>query len=80
MSSRNLKQVQLPLALKIVCCYLVGVRWERANWTDHRAVDEFVVRNVVVLDVFKFVSFLQLQFLLQYPRKVSVINSKVKKR
>uniref|UniRef100_A0A4W6BLA2 Toll-like receptor 2 n=1 Tax=Lates calcarifer TaxID=8187 RepID=A0A4W6BLA2_LATCA len=51
-------------------------RWERANWTDHRAVDEFVVRNVVVLDVFKFVSFLQLQFLLQYPRKVSVINSK----
>ncbi|XP_040887560.1 toll-like receptor 2 type-2 [Toxotes jaculatrix] len=52
-------------------------RWEKASQTDHRSIDEFFVRNIVVLDVFKFVSFLQLQFLLQYPRKVSVINGKV---
>lgn len=48
-------------------------------WTDHKSIDEFFLQNVVVLDVFKFVSFLELGFLLQYPRKVSVINTKVKK-
>nr|XP_020445203.1 toll-like receptor 2 type-2 [Monopterus albus] len=53
-------------------------RWEKASWTDHKSIDEFFLRNVVVLDdVFKFVSLLQLAFLLQYPRKVSVINTKV---
>ncbi|KAF0028941.1 hypothetical protein F2P81_018046 [Scophthalmus maximus] len=52
-------------------------RWERASWTDQRSIDEFFIRNAVVLDVFKFVSFLQLGFLLQYPRKLSVINAKV---
>ncbi|XP_037614295.1 toll-like receptor 2 type-2 isoform X2 [Sebastes umbrosus] len=52
-------------------------RWERAKLTDHKSIDEFFIRNVVVLDIFKFVSFLQLGFLLQYPRKVSVINSQV---
>ncbi|XP_008301053.1 toll-like receptor 2 [Stegastes partitus] len=52
-------------------------RWEKANWTDHRSVDEFFIRDAVVLNVFRFVSFLQLRFLLQYPRKVSVINSEV---
>uniref|UniRef100_A0A3Q3LVX9 Toll-like receptor 2 n=1 Tax=Mastacembelus armatus TaxID=205130 RepID=A0A3Q3LVX9_9TELE len=57
---------------------LVGEgRWENASWTDHRSIDEFLIRNVVVLDVYRFVSFLQLQFLLKYPRKVSVINAKV---
>ncbi|MED6291833.1 hypothetical protein CHARACLAT_027702, partial [Characodon lateralis] len=52
-------------------------RWEKASWTDHKSIDEFFLRNVVVLDVFKFTSFLQLNFLLHYPRKVSVINAGV---
>ncbi|XP_059210221.1 toll-like receptor 2 type-2 [Centropristis striata] len=52
-------------------------RWERAHHTDHKSFDEFFVRNVVVLNVFKFVSFLELGFLLYYPRKVSVINAQV---
>uniref|UniRef100_A0A3P9IGJ1 Toll-like receptor 2 n=1 Tax=Oryzias latipes TaxID=8090 RepID=A0A3P9IGJ1_ORYLA len=52
-------------------------RWEKASWTDHRSIDEFLIRNAVVLDVFHFTSFLQLKFLLTYPRKVSVINSQV---
>ncbi|XP_068569233.1 toll-like receptor 2 type-2 [Cebidichthys violaceus] len=52
-------------------------RWERARWTDHKSFDEFFLRNAVVLKVFQFVSLLQLQFLLQYPRKLSVINSQV---
>ncbi|XP_035531574.1 toll-like receptor 2 type-2 isoform X2 [Morone saxatilis] len=51
-------------------------RWTPANWTYHKGIDEFFIRNIVVLDVFHFVSFLKLGFLLQYPRKVSVINSK----
>ncbi|XP_047441992.1 toll-like receptor 2 isoform X2 [Mugil cephalus] len=52
-------------------------RWERASWTDHKCIDEVFIRNAVVLDVFKFVSFLELKFLLHYPRKVSVINCKL---
>ncbi|KAG7236292.1 hypothetical protein INR49_001208 [Caranx melampygus] len=52
-------------------------RWEPASWTDQKSIDEFFVRDVVVLDVWKFTSFLSLGFLLQYPRKVSVINGKV---
>ncbi|XP_060890017.1 toll-like receptor 2 type-1 isoform X2 [Labrus mixtus] len=52
-------------------------RWERASWTDHRGIDEFFVQNLLVLDVFKFVSLLQHRFLLHYPRKVSVIHSQV---
>ncbi|XP_022625698.1 toll-like receptor 2 type-2 [Seriola dumerili] len=52
-------------------------RWEKASWTDQKSIDEFFVRNVVVLDVYKFVSFLELGFLLQYPRRVSVINAGV---
>lgn len=63
----------------MACCLLLGCRWERASWTDHKSFDEFVIRNVVVLDVYEFVSFLQLGFLLQYPRKVSMINAKVRK-
>ncbi|XP_070849082.1 toll-like receptor 2 [Chaetodon trifascialis] len=51
-------------------------RWEKASLTNHQSFDEFLIQNVVVLEVFKFVSFLQLGFLLQYPRKVSVINAK----
>ncbi|KAL6118223.1 tlr2 [Pungitius sinensis] len=52
-------------------------RWERAKWTDHKSIDEFYIRNAVVLKVFHFASFLELSFLLQYPSKVSVINSQV---
>ncbi|KAM4713887.1 LOW QUALITY PROTEIN: toll-like receptor 2 [Anableps anableps] len=52
-------------------------RWEKASWTDHKSIDEFFLRNAVVVDIFKFTSFLQLSFLLRYPRKVSVINTGV---
>ncbi|XP_017292469.1 toll-like receptor 2 [Kryptolebias marmoratus] len=52
-------------------------RWEKASWTDHKSIDEFFLRNIVVLDVFRFTSFLQLNFLLHYPRKVSIINAMV---
>ncbi|KAK9525112.1 hypothetical protein VZT92_017446 [Zoarces viviparus] len=52
-------------------------RWERARWTDHKSIDEFFLRNAKVLKVFQFASLLGLQFLLQYPRKLSVINSQV---
>uniref|UniRef100_UPI003AAFFBD6 toll-like receptor 2 n=1 Tax=Centroberyx gerrardi TaxID=166262 RepID=UPI003AAFFBD6 len=52
-------------------------RWERASWTDVKSVDEIFLRNVVVLDVYKFVSFLELRFLLQYPRRISVISAKM---
>uniref|UniRef100_H3CBQ9 Toll-like receptor 2 n=1 Tax=Tetraodon nigroviridis TaxID=99883 RepID=H3CBQ9_TETNG len=52
-------------------------RWERANWTDHRSIDEFLVRDMEVLDVYQFVSLGALGFLLQYPRKVSLVNAEV---
>nr|WEW53051.1 toll-like receptor 2 [Platichthys stellatus] len=52
-------------------------RWETASWVDTSSMDQLFVRNVVVLDVFKFASFLQLKFLLQFPRMVSVINSRI---
>ncbi|XP_032373776.1 toll-like receptor 2 [Etheostoma spectabile] len=52
-------------------------RWEGAKQTDLKSIDEFFVRNVVVLNIFKFASLLQLGFMLKYPRKVSVINSRV---
>nr|XP_040038622.1 toll-like receptor 2 [Gasterosteus aculeatus aculeatus] len=52
-------------------------RWERAKRTDHKSIDEFFMRNVVVLKVFHFASFLELSFLLHYPSKVSIINSQV---
>lgn len=62
----------------MVYCFWFDVRWEKASWTDHKGIDEFFVRNIVVLDVFKFVSLLELRFLLQYPRRVSVINANVR--
>ncbi|XP_067437011.1 toll-like receptor 2 [Thunnus thynnus] len=52
-------------------------RWEPANTTDHKSINELYLRDIVVLDVFEFVSLLDLQFLLKWPRKMSVINSKV---
>nr|AJP16420.1 toll-like receptor 2 [Larimichthys crocea] len=52
-------------------------RWAQAKWTDQKSIDEFFLRNIVVLDVWKFVSLLELGFLLHYPRKVSVINGRV---
>lgn len=62
----------------MVCWFSVGVRWAQAKWTDQKSIDEFFLRNIVVLDVWKFVSLLELGFLLHYPRKVSVINGRVK--
>lgn len=52
-------------------------RWEKANTTDHKGIDEIFVRDVEVLDIYKFVSLISCGFLLQYPRKVSIINAKV---
>lgn len=52
-------------------------RWEKANRTDHKSIDEFFMRDVDILDVYQFVSLLSLGFLLHYPRKVSLINTKV---
>ncbi|KAG8005905.1 Toll-like receptor 2 type-1 [Nibea albiflora] len=53
------------------------IRWAQAKWTDQKSIDEFFLQNIVVLDVWKFVSLLELGFLLHYPRKVSVINGRV---
>lgn len=64
--------------INLIGCCLWLDRWEKASWTDHKGIDDFTIRNVVILDVFKFVSLLNLQFLLQYPRKVSVINANVR--
>lgn len=50
-------------------------RFEPARKTDFKAIDEFFIRDLVVLDVYQFTSLLQLWFLLRYPRKVSVIHS-----
>lgn len=62
----------------MVYCFWFHVRWGKASKTDHKGIDEFSVRNIVILDVFKFVSLLELQFLLQYPRRVAVINGNVR--
>lgn len=53
-------------------------RWEKANKTDHKGIDEIFVRDVEVLDIYKFASLISCGFVLQYPRKVSIINAKVK--
>lgn len=60
------------------CWFSVGDRWQRAKWTNQKSIDDFFLRNIVVLDIWKFVSFLELAFLLHYPRRVSVINGRVK--
>ncbi|XP_072232709.1 toll-like receptor 2 [Leuresthes tenuis] len=52
-------------------------RLEHASWTDHRSMDEFFVRKLVVLDIFKFVMTAKMNFLLQYQRKLSFIDSKL---
>ncbi|CAL9694839.1 unnamed protein product [Knipowitschia caucasica] len=57
---------------------LSGVgRWEKAKWTDHKSLNEFFIRDAQILNNFDFTSFLPLRFLLTYPRKISVINTKV---
>lgn len=53
-------------------------RWEKANKTDHKGIDEIFVRDLEILDVYKFVSLLSCGFVLQYPRKVSIIGAKVR--
>lgn len=55
-------------------------RWDKANWTEHQSLDEVLVRDVEVLDVYSFVSLLGLGFVLRYPRKVSVIGAEVRSR
>uniref|UniRef100_A0A672HJQ6 Toll-like receptor 2 n=1 Tax=Salarias fasciatus TaxID=181472 RepID=A0A672HJQ6_SALFA len=49
-------------------------RWEPAGWTEHESIDELSARNVEILDVFKFLSLMDMTFLLKYPRKGSFIN------
>ncbi|XP_055012389.1 toll-like receptor 2 isoform X2 [Boleophthalmus pectinirostris] len=53
------------------------VSWEKAHKTDHKSLDEIFIKDIVVLNVFEFRSFLPLGFILEYPRKISVINAKV---
>uniref|UniRef100_A0A3P9MQC4 Toll-like receptor 2 n=1 Tax=Oryzias latipes TaxID=8090 RepID=A0A3P9MQC4_ORYLA len=52
-------------------------RWTRANWTDLRSMDEFLVRNLVLQDVFTFFLIGNLYFLVQNQRKLSFINSQL---
>ncbi|XP_034532506.1 toll-like receptor 2 type-2 [Notolabrus celidotus] len=57
---------------------LVGVgKWLPAKSADHKSLDEVFVRNPVFIDLFRFLASSQFLFLLQYPSKVSFINSKV---
>uniref|UniRef100_A0A3B3ZSU8 Toll-like receptor 2 n=1 Tax=Periophthalmus magnuspinnatus TaxID=409849 RepID=A0A3B3ZSU8_9GOBI len=51
--------------------------WEKARWTDHMSLDEVFVKDIVLLNNFEFTAFLSLSFLLQFPRKISLINTKV---
>ncbi|XP_036072545.1 toll-like receptor 2 isoform X1 [Oryzias melastigma] len=52
-------------------------RWAGANWTDLRSMDEFLVRNLVLQDVFTFFLIGNLYFLVQNQRKISLINAKL---
>lgn len=52
-------------------------RWEKASWTDHKSIDEIFMRDVEILDIYSFASLITCGFLLQYPRRVSIINAKV---
>ncbi|RVE60800.1 hypothetical protein OJAV_G00184990 [Oryzias javanicus] len=52
-------------------------RWTHANWTDLSRMDEFLVRNLDLQDVFTFFLIGNLYFLVQNQRKISLINSKL---
>ncbi|XP_075307393.1 toll-like receptor 2 type-2 [Odontesthes bonariensis] len=52
-------------------------RLEPATRTDHSSMDEFFVRKLVVIDMFKFAMTGNLGFLLQYQRKLSLIDSQL---
>uniref|UniRef100_A0A3Q2U3V3 Toll-like receptor 2 type-2 n=1 Tax=Fundulus heteroclitus TaxID=8078 RepID=A0A3Q2U3V3_FUNHE len=69
----------VPLrSLSIVGLTLTGEgRWIHANWTDLRSMDEFFVSDVTILDVLKFAMTVQIKFLLQHQKKLSIINSKM---
>ncbi|KAG7266990.1 hypothetical protein CRUP_010524, partial [Coryphaenoides rupestris] len=52
-------------------------RWEPAASTEHQSMDELLVRDGHLQDMYHFSSLLQLGFLLAYPRKLSLIGCKV---
>uniref|UniRef100_A0A3B3ZU05 Toll-like receptor 2 n=1 Tax=Periophthalmus magnuspinnatus TaxID=409849 RepID=A0A3B3ZU05_9GOBI len=75
-----------PLCLLLCLCSSVSAPlcllpsaplWEKARWTDHMSLDEVFVKDIVLLNNFEFTAFLSLSFLLQFPRKISLINTKV---
>ncbi|XP_014853364.1 PREDICTED: toll-like receptor 2 isoform X1 [Poecilia mexicana] len=69
----------VPLSsLSIVGLTLTGEgRWVTANRTDLRSMDEFFASDVTILDILKFAMVSELQYLLQYQKKLSIINAKL---
>ncbi|KAM6909413.1 toll-like receptor 2 [Xenentodon cancila] len=51
--------------------------WERAKKTNLASMDEIFIRNLVVVDMLSLFLTANLYFLLQYQRKVSIINAKL---
>ncbi|MEQ2242645.1 hypothetical protein ILYODFUR_038065, partial [Ilyodon furcidens] len=51
--------------------------WIRANRTDLSSLDEFFVSDVTIIDILKFAMTSDLTFLLQYQKKLSIVNSKM---
>ncbi|XP_054876264.1 toll-like receptor 2 type-2 [Poeciliopsis prolifica] len=52
-------------------------RWVTANRTDLSSMDEFFASDVTILDILKFAMVSELQYLLQYQKKLSIINAKL---
>ncbi|KAK5606875.1 hypothetical protein CRENBAI_014116 [Crenichthys baileyi] len=65
-------------SLSIVGLTLTGEgRWISANRTDLSSLDEFFVSDVTIIDILKFAMTSDLTFLLQYQKKLSIVNSKI---
>ncbi|MED6291643.1 hypothetical protein CHARACLAT_025670, partial [Characodon lateralis] len=69
----------IPLrSLSIVGLTLTGEgRWIRANRTDLSSLDKLFVSDVTIIDILKFAMTSELMFLLQYQKKLSIINAKM---
>ncbi|KAK5606876.1 hypothetical protein CRENBAI_014117 [Crenichthys baileyi] len=69
----------IPLrSLSIVGLTLTGEgRWISANRTDLSSLDEFFISDVTIIDILKFAMTSDLTFLLQYQKKLSIVNSKM---
>ncbi|MEQ2202103.1 hypothetical protein XENOCAPTIV_024258, partial [Xenoophorus captivus] len=51
--------------------------WIRANRTDLSSLDEFFISDVTIIDILKFAMTSDLTFLLQYQKKLSIVNAKM---